>query len=116
MSTTNLSLVKEDGAQVSMEVRLAPVSVRLFYAVNERVGNLDGIEAFQELAEQFAPFVESWSREEPVSVDALLDLDLNDLVGFVRSWLTGVAKAPIPLARRSSDGGQSGAQAETPSP
>lgn len=89
-----------------VRVRLSGVSIRAFERVVD-AGNKAGITtrpaAFRELADLFAPFVDSWSFPEEPSADALLDRDMNFLLATVKAWVSGVREVPLPLPRRPSD-------------
>lgn len=52
----------------------------------------------------FVPFLESWSRDDKVTVKALGKLDANLLYALVGQWINGVRRVPLPLPKRSSDG------------
>jgi hypothetical protein len=59
---------------------------------------------FDALADAFLPFVESWTYPEPVDRDGFAARDINLALAIVHGWLRGVASAPLPLLRTSSDG------------
>lgn len=86
-------------------VRISGVSVRAFEEIVD-AGNQAGStlrpEHFRALCDVFAPFVDSWSYPETPDAAGLVERDMNLLLGFVRSWVTGVREAPLPLPRRPS--------------
>jgi hypothetical protein len=115
VTLATITLENGEDPAPEMAVRISGVPVRVFYGISGQLENVRTLDDFRALAEAFAPFIESWSYPEPVGVEGLLDRDINDLLAFVRAWQRGVASAPIPLARRSSDGEPSEASA-APSP
>jgi hypothetical protein len=99
------TLTLEDDTGSSVVVRISPVPVGVLYDVEARARRLPRTRAqFDALADAFLPFVESWTYPEPVDRDGLAARDINLALAIVHGWLRGVASAPLPLLRTSSDG------------
>ena len=102
-ATLTLEVEEEPGSSVT--VRISPVPVAVLYDVQARARRVPQTRAqFDALVEAFLPYVESWSFDEPITVDGFATLDFNLSFALVNGWLRGVASAPLPLLRRSSDG------------
>jgi hypothetical protein len=109
--TSTLTLEIEEDPGSSVTVIISPVPVAVLYDVQGRIRRLPQTRAqFDALAEAFLPYVESWTFDQPVDTDGFAALDWNLDIAIINGWLRGVASAPLPLLRRSSDGDPS----ETP--
>lgn len=103
--TATLTLEVEEDPGSSVVVRISPVPVAVLYDVQARARRIPQNRAqFDALADAFVPYVESWTYPEPVDRDGCAARDFNLFLAFVNGWLQGVASAPLPLLRRSSDG------------
>ena len=97
-------------------VRVSPVPVDDLFTVLDAFTQFRTREGFVALVEAFAPFLESWTFPEPADAEGLRKRDINLVLAIVREWREGVGEVPLPLPRRSSDGGPSEAPQESPSP
>ena len=104
---THAVLEFEEYPDDEVRVRITGVSVRDFGAIvdafNEALGRFMP-EPIGKLCDLFAPYLDSWTFDEPADADGLRERDVNLLFAIVREWVTGVRQVPLPLRLRSSDG------------
>ena len=89
----------------SVTVQIQPVPMLVFLDVIDKMANMTlDVAPFEALAQQFVPFIESWTFPEPVSIQGLLSLDFGMVIAVVNAWIEGVRDVPRPLPLTSTAG------------